>query len=101
MRAIPTFNHAKVKKAISKEKQLESLDMKHIDRLMSYAHYAQYNQSFMIKSLGATQEEQAKYLDYLDERRESRETRKKPLVEFVLKEREKAKALRDSKLSSP
>ena len=53
----------------------------------------------MIKSLGATQEEQAKYLDYLDERRESRETRKKPLVEFVLKEREKAKALRESKLS--
>ena len=63
---------------------------------MNFSHYTQYNQSFMIKSLGATQEEQAKYIDYLDSRRESRETRKKSMVEFVLREREKVKTSRPS-----
>ena len=57
MRSIPTFNHAKVRKTVAKDKKLEQLDMNKVERLMAFSHYTQYNQSFMIKSLGATQEE--------------------------------------------
>ena len=76
--------------------------MRKIERLMNFSHYTQYNQSFMIKSLGANEDEKAKYIEYLDSRRESRETRKKSLVEFVLKERNKGKkADHEIELSSP